>query len=117
MMENKMAWQEGYEAGYAAAQEEIDKLIDKETKGWTTERMSKVDLTIIRLGVYELLYDDTIPEGVAINEAVELAKLQCLAVLFVKCNLLLDFLELCIVQELELKLIAEVAEGGNIEAG
>lgn len=62
-----------YEAIYDRL-EEIDKLIDKEAKGWTTERMSKVDLTIIRLGVYEILYDDAIPAGVAINEAVELAK-------------------------------------------
>ncbi len=53
---------------------EIDEAINKRTKGWTTERMSKVDLTIIRLGVYEILYDDLIPEGVAVNEAVELAK-------------------------------------------
>ena len=53
---------------------EIDKLIDDNTKGWTTDRMSKVDLTIIRLGIYEMLYDEQIPESVAINEAVELAK-------------------------------------------
>ena len=53
---------------------EIDEAINSRTKGWTTERMSKVDLTIIRLGVYEMLYDDEIPEGVAVNEAVELAK-------------------------------------------
>lgn len=54
--------------------DEIDTLIDKETKGWTTERMSKVDLAIIRLGIYEILYDEDVPAGVAINEAVELAK-------------------------------------------
>jgi N utilization substance protein B len=36
--------------------------------------MSKVDLTIIRLAVYEILFDDAVPTGVAINEAVELAK-------------------------------------------
>ena len=54
--------------------EEIDAAIDEKAKGWTTERMSKVDLTIIRLGVYEILYDDDVPAGVAINEAVELAK-------------------------------------------
>ena len=53
---------------------EIDKAINERTKGWTTERMSKVDLTIIRLGVYEIMYDDEVPEGVAVNEAVELAK-------------------------------------------
>ena len=43
-------------------------------KGWKTSRMGKVDLTIIRLAVYELKYEEDIPTGVAINEAVELAK-------------------------------------------
>ena len=53
---------------------DIDAAINERTKGWTTERMSKVDLTIIRLGVYEILYDENVPDGVAVNEAVELAK-------------------------------------------
>lgn len=53
---------------------EIDERINERTKGWTTGRMGKVDLTIIRLALYEMLYDEAIPEGVAINEAVELAK-------------------------------------------
>lgn len=55
--------------------EEIDVLINEKAKGWNTDRMGKVDLTIIRLAVYEMKYDDTIPDGVAINEAVELAKM------------------------------------------
>lgn len=54
--------------------DEIDRLINEKAKGWTTERMGKVDLTIIRLAVYEILYDEEVPGGVAINEAVELAK-------------------------------------------
>ena len=54
--------------------EEIDEMINKEAKGWETSRMGKVDLTLIRLAVYEIKYDDDIPTGVAINEAVELAK-------------------------------------------
>ena len=54
--------------------EEIDELINKEAEGWNTERMGKVDLTLIRLAVYEIKYDEQIPTGVAINEAVELAK-------------------------------------------
>lgn len=54
--------------------EEIDNLINERTKGWTTGRMGKVDLTIIRLAVFEIMFDEAIPEGVAINEAVELAK-------------------------------------------
>lgn len=53
---------------------EIDKLIDEKAEKWNTSRMGKVDLTIIRLAVYEMLYDEDIPTGVAINEAVELAK-------------------------------------------
>lgn len=53
---------------------EIDKLIDETAKGWNTKRMGKVDLTIIRLAVYEMKYDDDVPTSVAINEAVELAK-------------------------------------------
>ncbi|MDO4331648.1 MAG: transcription antitermination factor NusB [Eubacteriales bacterium] len=53
---------------------EIDELINKTAKGWSTDRMGKVDLTIIRLAVYEIRYDEEVPEGVAINEAVELAK-------------------------------------------
>lgn len=54
--------------------EEIDKLLNGAAKGWKTTRMSKVDLTILRLAVYEMKWDEDVPEGVAINEAVELAK-------------------------------------------
>ncbi len=54
--------------------DEIDALINKQAKGWTTGRMGKVDLTILRLAVYEILFDEDVPTGVAINEAVELAK-------------------------------------------
>lgn len=54
--------------------EEIDERINEEAECWTTDRMGKVDLTIIRLAIYEILYDEDIPTGVAINEAVELAK-------------------------------------------
>lgn len=53
---------------------EIDNQINDHAKGWTTDRMAKVDLTIIRLAVYEILFDEAVPTGVAINEAVELAK-------------------------------------------
>ena len=55
--------------------EEIDSMINEKAKGWNTDRMGKVDLTVIRLAVYEMKFDETIPEGVAINEAVELAKM------------------------------------------
>ncbi|HIW21381.1 MAG TPA: transcription antitermination factor NusB [Candidatus Dorea intestinavium] len=54
--------------------EEIDNLINEKTTGWKTSRMNKVDLSILRLAVYEILWDETVPTKVAINEAVELAK-------------------------------------------
>ena len=54
---------------------EIDKKLESVSEGWKLERMGKVELTILRLAVYELLYDDDIPANVAINEAVELAKI------------------------------------------
>ena len=54
--------------------DKIDELISSNAKGWSIDRMSKVDLTILRLGVYEMIFDDTIPEDVALNEAIELAK-------------------------------------------
>ena len=53
---------------------EIDKRLNEKASGWKTTRMNKVDLAILRLAVYEMLYDDDIPVGVAINEGVELAK-------------------------------------------
>lgn len=53
---------------------EIDEALNEKAEGWNTARMSKVDLTILRLAVYEIRYDDSVPTSVAINEAVELAK-------------------------------------------
>lgn len=53
---------------------EIDEMVDEVSKGWRLNRMGKVDLTILRIAIYEMKYDDEIPVGVAINEAVELAK-------------------------------------------
>ena len=52
----------------------IDELISEKTTGWTIDRFGKVELTIARLAVYEIAYDETIPFGVAVNEAIELAK-------------------------------------------
>lgn len=54
--------------------EEIDARINEVAEGWKTGRMGKVDLTLLRLAVYEMNYDEEVPVGVAINEAVELAK-------------------------------------------
>lgn len=53
---------------------EIDARINQVATGWKTGRMGKTDLTILRLAVYEMNYDEQIPVKVAINEAVELAK-------------------------------------------
>lgn len=53
---------------------EIDELINSVSKGWKTRRMSRVDLTILRLAVYELRQEESIPVSVSINEAVELGK-------------------------------------------
>lgn len=52
----------------------IDRMLNEKTENWDTTRMGKVDLTILRLAVYEITYDEEVPTGVAINEAVELAK-------------------------------------------
>ncbi len=53
---------------------DIDQLIGESAKSWDTNRMSKVDLAILRLAAYEIKYSKSTPVGVAINEAVELAK-------------------------------------------
>ncbi len=53
---------------------ELDEKINAVTTGWTTARMGKAELAILRLAAYEMLYDENIPVKVAINEAVELAK-------------------------------------------
>ncbi len=54
--------------------QEIDSRIDEVAAGWKTRRMGKVELTILRLALYEMDYDDAVPVKVAVNEAVELAK-------------------------------------------
>ena len=54
--------------------EAIDEILNKNASGWTTTRMSKVDLAILRLAVYEVKFDEDVPVSAAINEAVELAK-------------------------------------------
>ena len=54
---------------------DIDKAIDEKTDSWRVDRMNYVDLSLIRLAYYEIYHDDDIPMAVAINEAVELAKI------------------------------------------
>jgi N utilization substance protein B len=54
--------------------DEIDEIINTHSEGWSTNRLGKAELAIMRLAVYEIKFDDEIPNSVAINEAVELSK-------------------------------------------
>lgn len=60
--------------GYTANNEMIDEIIKKHAKGWKFDRISKVDLSIFRVALYEINFMEDIPIDVSINEAVELAK-------------------------------------------
>ena len=53
---------------------ELDKRLDEKMQGWNSGRIGKVELTILRLALFEMLYDEEVSDAVAINEAVELAK-------------------------------------------
>ena len=61
-------------AGVTDRREELDAVIGKYAQGWALNRLGKVDLTILRMAVYELMCMPEIPVGATINEAVELAK-------------------------------------------
>ena len=54
--------------------EDIDAVIDSFSIGWRVDRLPKTDLAILRIGVYEIMFNDDIPDGVPVNEAVELSK-------------------------------------------
>ena len=69
-MENLMA-------GVTAHQQELDDIIGQYAQGWALNRLARVDLTILRMAVYELRYMPEVPVGAAINEAVELSKRFC----------------------------------------
>ena len=60
--------------GVASHAERIDSLIGSNAEGWTLDRMPAVDRNILRIGVYELLWADDVPDPVAISEAVVLAR-------------------------------------------
>ena len=60
--------------GICINEDEINKIIEKYAIGWSLQRISKVDLAILHLAVFEILHCDDIPVGASINEAVELAK-------------------------------------------
>lgn len=54
--------------------DKIDDIINKNSIGWKLERIDKVELSILRLAIFEMIFDENVPNKVAINEAVELAK-------------------------------------------
>ena len=60
--------------GWAEHKDEIDEAIEKNTSGWKLDRLQSVDRNILRLACYELLYSESVPPKVAINEAIEIAK-------------------------------------------
>ncbi len=60
--------------GVCAHLDEIDAVIGEHAKDWSIARIAKVDLSILRIAVYEILYEDSIPIGATVNEAVELGK-------------------------------------------
>lgn len=61
--------------GFIENQERIDGLIRENLEKWSFDRLAKVDRNILRLGVYELLFVEDVPNKVVINEAVEIAKI------------------------------------------
>ena len=60
--------------GVAGVRAQIDAILADASEGWTVDRMPDVDRAILRLGIYELLWRPDVPDAVAIDEAVELAK-------------------------------------------
>ena len=60
--------------GVREHQEQIDRLLATYSQGWTLDRMPSVDRNVLRLGVYELLYAEDVPDAVALSEAVAMAR-------------------------------------------
>lgn len=60
--------------GACAQLEAVDAAVSSHLKGWRLSRISKVDLAVLRLAVYEIMYEPSVPHAAAVNEAVELAK-------------------------------------------
>lgn len=60
--------------GVVSRQSAIDEFLETYSQGWSLERMPSVDRIILRIGTWELLYNDDVPDGVAVSEAVALAK-------------------------------------------
>ena len=60
--------------GTTEKQAEIDAALEQKLENWTLSRLPKIERTVLRLAVYELLFDDAVPNKVVMNEAIELAK-------------------------------------------
>ncbi len=60
--------------GVAENQARIDELLAEHSRGWTLDRMPGVDRNLLRLGTYEILFADDVPDAVAVSEAVDLAR-------------------------------------------
>lgn len=60
--------------GVVAHTERIDELLETYSHGWTLERMPAVDLILLRIGVWELIFNDDVPDAVAVDEAVALSR-------------------------------------------
>ena len=71
---NQRAYVEGVVSSCLAHLDIIDEMIERNSKGWKKNRLPKVTLSALRVAVCEILYMDDIPDGIAINEAVEIAK-------------------------------------------
>lgn len=60
--------------GVVAHRERIDELLATYSRGWTVDRMPAVDRAVLRIGAWELLFNDDVPDAVAVDEAVDLAR-------------------------------------------
>ena len=74
LSDSEKTFLENLVAGVTDRQAELDEVIGRYSQGWALNRLAKVDLTILRMAVYELMCMPEIPVGATINEAVELAK-------------------------------------------
>ena len=74
LSDSEKTFLENLVAGVSDRREDLDAVIGKYAQGWALNRLAKVDLTILRMAVYELMCMPEIPVGATINEAVELAK-------------------------------------------
>lgn len=72
--DSELSYLQGKSSSIIEKISELDAMITESVFGWKIERIGRVELTLIRIALYEIRFDDSVPTGVAINEAVELAK-------------------------------------------